>query len=432
MRTIKGHTVSFRLDLENGLPVADSVPAGAIVIDDDGRIGWAGPATELPQRYRHAPVTDYGDKLVIPGFVDAHLHYPQYRMLASYGRDLLEWLNRYTFVEEQRFDERAVADAAAAFFCDRLIANGTTSCLAFSTIHETALTALFGAAQKRHMAVTSGLCLMDRNAPPGLLNNTDNLAMIVDRQISQWHAIDRLAYAISPRFAITSTEAQLEICGELVRRYPQLLIQTHLSENHAEIALTRELFPDAKDYTDVYDRFGLLTKNALFAHGIHLNDRERERLSEAGAAIIHCPTSNNFLGSGIFQWQETATGRFPISIGLGTDIGGGTSYSMLATMRDAYVVSQLAGNRIDPTRLFYTATLGNAKLIGRADETGSLEAGKFADLAVLDPAATALMARRNEMSKTLVDVLFALIILGDDRAVSETYVSGAPLKSARR
>jgi guanine deaminase len=401
---------------------------GALVVGDDGTIAWSGEQTELPKEYSALPRTDHGEALIMPGFVDAHLHFPQYRMIAAYGKDLLDWLERYTFPEEMKYGDPAFAAAAADKFVAEMFRNGTTSCLAFSTIHPEALDALFSAAQRQSMAMISGKTMMDCNAPSGLTDTPqagyDQSKMLIDK----WHGVDRLQYAITPRFAFTSSQALMEAVGALKREYPDLVLQTHLSENHSEIAGVANAFPWAKDYTDVYDRFGLLSEKAFFAHGIHLSDRELLRMSETGAAIVHCPTSNNFLGSGLFRFRDTRQGKHAVAVGIGSDIGGGTSYSMLATMRDAYIVSQLVGARISPLHAFYTASLGNARLMHLDHEIGTLADGKIADLVVLDPQATPVMAERHQMSQSLSDVLFALMIMGDDRAVRETWVAGRRVK----
>jgi guanine deaminase len=280
------------------------------------------------------------------------------------------------------------------------------------------------------MALASGKTLMDCNAPEGLQDTPQSAYDETTALIGKWHGRGRLSYAISPRFAVTSSEAQLEATGALAKENPGLLIQTHLSENHGEIDFVASAFPWSKDYTDVYDHYGLLTQTSLFAHGIHLGEREFARLSEAGSAIIHCPTSNNFLGSGHFRLHHSCDAERPVKTGIGCDIGGGTSFSMLQTMRDAYTVSQHAGSRITAFEAFYLATLGNAKLLGFDREAGSLEPGKYADLVVLDPQATPNMAERHELSTNLHDMLFALMIMGDDRAISETWVAGKPVKSS--
>jgi len=404
---------------------------GAVVIGDDGMIAWSGEASALPETYAGIVKIDHGNRLILPGFIDAHLHFPQYRMIAAYGADLLDWLTRYTFVEEQRYGDPAIAAHAAEAFLDELARNGITSCLAFSTIHPEALDALFAAALARDMTVISGKTMMDRNAPKAL---TDTAQAGYDQSkalLEKWHGKGRLGYAITPRFAVTSSRAQLEAAGALCREYPGLLMQTHLSENAAEIAAVARDFPDAVDYTDVYDRAGLLGSHSLFAHGIHLSERELARLSEAGSAIVHCPTSNNFLGSGLFRYHHARAPARPVDVGLGCDIGGGTSFSMFATMRDAYVVSQLAHNRISAFDAFYMATLGNARLLRRDDEIGSLAPGRYADVVVIDPKATPIMAERAGLTESLHDLLFQLLIMADDRAVIETWVKGKRVKEIR-
>ena len=403
---------------------------GAVVISNDGSVKWVGDRLQLPSEFADLPLVDHGKCIIMPGFIDAHLHFPQYRMLAAYGKDLLDWLNRYTFIEEQRYGDAAVAAEAASFFLDELIANGTTACLAFSTIHPVALDSLFEAANRREMAVISGKTMMDCNAPSGLTDTPQSAYDDSSALIAKWHGRGRLQYAITPRFAVTSTEAQMEVAGTLKREHPELVFQTHLSENHAEIETVARAFPWSKDYTDVYDRYGLLSERAFFAHGIHLSERELQRLSEAGAAIVHCPTSNNFLGSGLFRYHHTRHADRPVSVGIGSDIGGGTSYSMLQTMRDAYVVSQLSGSRMSAFEAFYMATLGNARLLHLDDEAGTLSPGMQADLVILDPAATPAMAVRDAISDSLHDILFALMIMGDDRAVRQTYVRGSPMKQS--
>ncbi len=434
MHVLTGQTLSFTDDplIAGAERAIVHHVRGAIVIDDAGRIAWSGEAAELPTEYAGLSRTDHRDKLILPGFIDAHLHFPQYRMIAAYGADLLDWLNRYTFVEEQRYGDAAIAAHSANAFLDELIRNGITACLAFSTIHPQALDALFSAALARDMMVISGKTMMDRNAPKPLTDTAQSGYDQSKALIEKWQGKGRLGYAITPRFAVTSSKAQLEAAGALRREFPDLLMQTHLSENAAEIAAVARDFPEAKDYTDVYDRAGLLGARSLFAHGIHLSERELARLSEAGATIVHCPTSNNFLGSGLFRYHHTRNSARPVRVGLGCDIGGGTSFSMFTTMRDAYVVSQLAGSRISAFDAFYMATLGNARLLRRDDEIGSLAPGSYADLVVIDAQATPIMAERAKLNDSLHDLLFQLLIMADDRAVAETWVKGKRVKGQMR
>lgn len=407
-----------------------SISRGAIVIDSSGKIVWCGERQDLPLAYQQLPETDYGDRLILPGFVDPHIHFPQYRMVASHGESLLDWLNRYTFPEELAYENPDFAEVAAERFVDHLTRAGTTSCLAFATTHSESVNALFRAAQSRSMALATGKTLMDREAPVGLLDHSEDYIGDSIHLINEWHGQDRLQYAISPRFAVTSTDSQLKACGELIQAHPNLLIQTHLSESLGEIERVRQLFPWAIDYTDVYDKFGLITERSLFAHGIHLSEREKGVLAERHASIVHCPTSNTFLGSGLFRWRETAENH-AIRIGLATDIGAGTSYSMLQTMREAYCISQLAHNRLSVAELYGAATIGNAALLGWENEIGTIEPGKFADLIVIDPLATELLRDRAPLSKDITDQLFALMILGDDRVIPETYVAGRPRKTSQ-
>ena len=425
-RIILGRTLSFHGDPEvMGERESHAYEEhGALVIGDDGRILWSGPAAELPPAHAGLPRDDFGDKIVTAGFIDAHVHFPQYRMLAAPGRDLLDWLNRFTFPEESRYGDRVHADTAAGLFLDRLIAHGTTSALAFSSVHKVACDALFAAAERRGMALVTGKTMMDRNAPDSVRDDPETGARETEDLIRQWHGKGRNRYAISPRFAITSTEAQLRIAGALLQAHPDCLMQTHLSEQKAEIDYVQSLFPHSVDYTDVYDQYGLLGPTSLFAHGIHLSERECERLSESGSAVVHCPTSNTFLGSGLFDLAHLGKAARPVGFGMATDVGGGTSYSMLHTLGEARKVAQLCGRRLTALRGFYLATLGNARLLHLQRDVGSLVEGKYADLVVLDPRATPVLAARDDLSETLEDRLFALSILGDDRAIAATYIAG--------
>ncbi|MCY4378134.1 MAG: guanine deaminase [Spirochaetaceae bacterium] len=427
-RVVRGAVLSYRDDpARAGAQHAVRYhQRGAVVLGGDGRIAWCGSAAELPDRFRALAADDYGPALVLPGFIDAHIHFPQYRMLAAPGRDLLDWLQRYTFPEECRYRSTAHACAAAEVFLDRRVRHGTTAAVVFSTVHRAATDALFAAAEARRMAVVTGKTMMDRNAPAELCDDPARGAEDSEVLIDRWHGRGRLRYAITVRFAVTSSEAQLRAAGGLAARHPGCHVHTHLSESQAEIALVARDFPWAQDYTDVYDRFGLVGARSLFAHGIHLSERERACLSAAGATVVHCPTSNTFLGSGLFDLRRLRSGTHPVGVGLATDVGGGTSYSMLATMGEAYKVAMLRGYRPTAHELFHLATRGNAVRLGMDDQVGCLEPGRWADLVVLDPAATPVLADRNELSANLEETLFALAILGDDRAVRATYVAGRP------
>lgn len=416
---IKGQTLSFGPAGE----IAHEIK-GAVVVADDGTILWTGAQGQLPEPFRRLESHDHGDMIVMPGFIDAHIHFPQYRMLAAPGKDLLDWLTRFTFPEESRYADKTYAEAAAEIFLSRLFAHGTTSALAFCSVHKACAEALFAAAEKHRMALVTGKTMMDRNAIPAVQDDPETGARESAELYQAWHGKGRLRYAVTPRFAITSTEAQLKLSGELLKQLPGALMQTHLSESPGEIAFVRQLFPNERDYTDVYDRFGLLSDRSLFAHGIHLSDRECARLSESGSTVVHCPTSNTFLGSGLMSMTHLRKRPRPVHLGVATDVGGGTSYSMLATLGETYKVQMLAGYKPTAAELFAMATRGNAERLRIGHETGALETGKFADLVVLDPRATPVLASRQEVSASLEDVLFSLMILGDDRAIRATYVAG--------
>jgi guanine deaminase len=345
-RVIRGQLVSF------GSGAVEHIENAAVVIDDTGRISWRGTFKNLPDHHKGLPIDDFGKQLILPGFVDAHIHFPQYRMLAAPAKDLLDWLNRYTFPEEARYANEDYANAAAEVFVNRLFAHGTTSALAFCSVHRQSADALFATAQKYNMALVTGKTMMDRNAIPAVQDTAEQGAKESEALYDKWHGRNRLRYAVTPRFAITSTEAQLSASGELLKSLPDALMQTHISESAGEIALVKQLFPNAVDYTDVYDQFGLLSSRSLFAHGIHLSERECRRLSESGSTVVHCPTSNAFLGSGIMAIPHIQKTNRPVHLGLATDIGGGTSYSMLTTMAETYKLQMLSGYKPSIAELF--------------------------------------------------------------------------------
>ncbi len=424
-RIIKGHTISF-----NGDPRMDGEKAltnrskGALIIGASGKILWHGDYSQRPKKWRNLPLEDYGDCIVSAGFIDTHIHFPQYRMLASHGHDLLDWLTRFTFKEEARYSSKTYCEKAAEVFLDRLATNGTTSAVVFSSVHKTAADVLLQAASSRTMALCTGKTWMNREAPETVLDTTESAYKDSEALIKKWHRTGRLRYAITPRFAITSSDDQLAAAGDLWKIYPDCLMHTHLSESVEEVALVKKYFPAAKDYTDVYDKFGMLGSGALFAHGLYLSERERELLYDTGSAIAHCPTSNNFLGSGLFDIEQTTYGNHPIKTGLATDVGGGTSYSMITTMAEAYKGAKLKQGSLRATDLFYLATLGNAGVMQMQDEIGSLHEGKWADIVVLDPQATEVLSDRYGLSESLEDVMFSLMMLGDDRAIRASYIAG--------
>ncbi|MES2339153.1 MAG: guanine deaminase [Pseudomonadota bacterium] len=394
-------------------------PDGLLVVED-GHVVAFGDHVALSARFADVAVTDLTGKLIVPGFVDCHVHYPQTDRIASHGEQLLTWLERHIFPEEAKFAHRAHADAVAAVFLDQLLMNGTTSALVFATVHAGSVDALFEAALAREMRIVSGKVLMDQG-PIGLRDTVADGRADSEALIRRWHGRGRLGYAVTPRFVLTSSDAQLADAGALVAAHPDVLMHTHLAENLGECAAVGERFPDAAHYLDVYDRFGLVGSRSVFAHCIHMSHPAMARMGAAGAGIAFCPTSNLFLGSGLFD-LALAT-RHGVKTGLGSDVGAGTSFSLLATMGEAYKVGQMRGTSLDPFRALHLATAGGARTLGLADRIGGLRPGQEADFVVLDPAATPLLARRTA-GADLADTLFALQILGDDRAVAATYVAG--------
>ena len=372
-----------------------------------------------------APVTDHRPNLMMAGFIDTHIHFPQVQVIASWGAQLLDWLNNYTFPEESRYSDPDHADRMARAFFDQLILNGTTTAVAFCSVHRTSADAYFAEATRRNMAMLGGKVLMDRNAPEGVLDTPQSGYDDTTALIAKWHGQGRNRYVISPRFAITSTPEQMEMAEALARENPACHIQTHLSENKDEIAYTASLYPKARDYLDVYEGYGLLRDNMLLGHAIHLEPREIDALAETGARPVHCPTSNLFLGSGLFDYA--GLGARGILSGVATDVGGGTSYSMLNTLHEAYKIQQLRGFSLHPLQAFDWATRGNAEVLGMPG-IGTLDEGTDADVVVLDARATQAMALRMETVETLAEELFVLQIMGDDRAISEVYVGGQASK----
>ncbi|MGA1799701.1 guanine deaminase [Sphingomonas sp. 4RDLI-65] len=394
--------------------------ADGLLVVEDGHVVAFGAYADLAERFAGVPVTHFPGKTIVPGFVDCHVHYPQTDRIASHGEQLLEWLDRHIFPEEARFADRTHADLLAGVFLDELLRNGTTSALVFATVHAQSVDALFEVALARDMRIISGKVLMDQG-PLTLHDTVDDGRADTEALIAKWHGRGRLGYAVTPRFVLTSSDAQLADAGALLKAHPDVLLHTHLAENHGEIAAVAARFPDAADYLDVYDRFGLVGPRSVFAHCVHVSDRAMARMAEAGSGIAFCATSNLFLGSGLFDLaQADAHG---VKVGIGTDVGAGTSFSILATLGEAYKVGQLRGTSLDPFRALYLATAGGAKTLGIGDRIGGLQPGQEADFVVLDPAATPLLARRTA-GASLHDRLFALQILGDDRAVAHTYIAG--------
>jgi guanine deaminase len=430
-RAFRGPLLHFLADpgaaaTPEAAPDAAAYFADGLLLVENGLVSAVGAARELQSRLDGSwELTSYPDKLILPGFVDCHTHYPQTDIVAAYGEHLLQWLERYTFPVEARFADPAHAGEVAEAFLDELLRNGTTTALVLATVHPQSVDAFFRAAAARRLRMVAGKVLMDRNAPDYLVDTPASGYADSRALIERWHGVGRLDYAITPRFAPTSTEAQLAQAGKLAAEYPGTYVHTHVAENRHEVAWVAELFPSSRSYLDVYDRFGLLRERAVYAHCLHLDTDDRRRMADSGAAMAFCPTSNLFLGSGLFDLA--AADLAGVRVGLATDIGAGTSFGLLQTLGDAYKVLQLNGQSLSPLRAFYLATLGGARALYLDERIGNFSAGKDADFVVLDPAATPLLARRMQSVQDLAEQLFALMTLGDDRAVAATHVLGEPL-----
>jgi guanine deaminase len=417
-RLILGQTLAFSGDpFRDGFGAVGHERRGAVHVRD-GRIVALGDRDTIAAP--GAEVIDHGDALILPGFIDAHAHYPQTAIIASWGKRLIDWLNTYTFPEEMRFGDPDYAAEIARRYLDLLTAHGTTTVASYCTIHPESVEALFSEAAARGMRVLAGKTCMDRNAPEGLRDSPQSAYDDSKALLQRWHGRDRLSYIITPRFSPTSSEAQLDALGALWAEHPDCLMQTHLSEQTDEIAWVKSLFPDASDYLDTYERFGLLGENGLYGHAIHLEPREIDRLAEVGAAVVHCPTSNTFIGSGLFDMGLRARMR----VGLATDTGGGSNFSMLRTMAAAYEVAQLRGIALHPAELLWLATGGSAEALRIGDKVGRLAPGYEADLVVLDLASTPAIAQASARAEDIWQAVFPTIMMGDDRAVAQVYVAG--------
>ncbi|QFU07967.1 Guanine deaminase [Rhodobacteraceae bacterium THAF1] len=392
---------------------------GAIRIED-GRIAAAGPVDTVDRT--DAEHIDLGDRLLIPGFVDAHMHYPQTGIIAAWGKRLIDWLNTYTFPEEMRFGDPTYARKQADLTLDLALAHGTTTLTSFCTIHPASVDAWFEAAAARNMATVAGKTCMDRNAPDGLRDTPQSAYDDSAALLAKWHGTGRARYAITPRFTPTSTPDQLEALGALWAANPSCAMQTHLSEQRDEIAWVRDLHPEASDYLQTYEQHGLIGPGALFGHAIHLEPRERDLLRETGSAVVHCPTSNTFIGSGLFDAARTITDG--ITTGLATDTGGGSSFSMLRTMAAAYEIGQLSGTALHPAQLLWLATEGSARALRMQDRTGTLAPGSDADIIALDLSSTPAIAQRSGRAENIWEAIFPTIMMGDDRAIADVWVAG--------
>lgn len=416
---ITGRILRFVGDPFEGNP-PDAVQWDEALLIADGNIAATGAleALEGPDIAR----TDYRDHVVCAGFVDAHVHYPQTGIIASWGKRLIDWLNSYTFPEELRFADSDVARDVAHCYLDLALAHGTTSMATYCTIHQQSVDAIFEAAAARNMAVVAGKTCMDRNAPDGLRDTAQSAYEDSQRLKEKWHGSGRARYAITPRFSPTSTPEQLEALGALWAENSDCLMQTHISEQIDEIAWVRDLFPYARDYLDTYEQFGLLGARGVYGHAIHLEPRERNRLADTGASVVHCPTSNTFIGSGLCDVKGLKAQG--INTGLATDTGGGSSFSMLRTMAAAYEVAQLRSEPLHPAHLMYLATVGSARALHLEDEIGTLAPGSAADIVVLDLASTPAIAQRAARASDVWEALFPTIMMGDDRAIADVWVAG--------
>src|SRR5260221_6435504 len=430
VRAFRASILHFRGD-----PGAASSPGSfefledGLLVVEDGCVARVGPAEPLLASLpRETEVVDRRGTLITPGFIDAHIHYAQTDVIASAGRNLLHWLEQYTYPEEARFAERAHGEEVAEFFLDELMRHGTTTAVVFGTVHRASADAFFAAAERRNLRMVAGQVMMDRHCPEGLRGTPERTRRDVRELVERWDGHGRLHYAITPRFAVTSSDAELQLAGELARCYPNAFVHSHLAEHLEEVAWVRSLFPACRSYLDVYDHFGLLRERAIYAHCLHPDEADRKRMAQSGAAAALCPTSNLFLGSGLFDIAPADAAGMPFP--LSTDVGGGTSFSMLRTLAEAYKVAQLQGQHLSALRGFYLATLGGARALHLDRRIGSFLPGREADFVVLDPQAIPLLARRTRAAKTLEELLFAWMILGDERGVRECYVLGQPASTS--
>jgi guanine deaminase len=429
---IRGPVLTYTGDpFRDGLNRTMVVEPDAIVAMADGRITHFGPADRvLPQLPAGTEVKNYGrDALISAGFIDSHVHFPQVPMIAAYGGQLLDWLNTYTFPTEQKYSDKEFARSVAKVFLRENLRNGITSGCVYCTVHPQSVDALFEEAEKLGMRLAAGKVMMDRNAPDALLDTAKTGYDDSKALIGKWHNRGRLMYAITPRYAATSTREQLEAAGALCREHPDCYLQTHVSENLREVAWVKELFPERNGYLDVYDHYALCRPRAVFGHGIHLTDDEMQTMHRTGSAIAHCPTSNFFLGSGFFDIARAVRKERPVRVGLGTDLGAGTSFSILATLNEAYKAAQLNGTALSAGHAYYVATRGSAHAMYLDDKIGSIAPGMEADIVVLDMKSTPIIEYRMQYARDFQEALFIQMMLGDDRAVQATYVAGKLLYS---
>jgi guanine deaminase len=415
----------FQYRLTDSVNIAENT---AVLIDGN-KIKKIGSPNQLVASAPDAEVYNFQEKLLMSGFIDAHAHYPQTPIIASWGKRLIDWLNTYTFPEEEKYSNSKYAENIAELYLNFLISNGTTSVSTYCTTHPESVDAIFSTAQRRNMCVVAGKNAMDRNAPKALLDTPQSAYDESKKLIHKWHRTGRLRYAITPRFSPTSSPEQLSMLGELWAEYPDCLMQTHLSEQVDEIEWVKSLFPNSRDYLDTYEQFGLLGANAIFGHAIHLKKREIDRLKDVGAGVVHCPTSNTFIGSGLFDMEHLQKQKIPV--GLATDTGGGSSFSMLRTMASCYEIAQLRNNALHPAQLLWLATMGSAKALHLEKEIGNLKVGYIADVIAIDLKSTDIITQRADLANDIWEAIFPTLMMGDDRAIAATFIAGNLVHSTK-
>ncbi|TCL02615.1 guanine deaminase [Sodalis ligni] len=427
IKAVRGRFFDFTQPVSHAGELAQSarIMDDGLLLMEQGRILSLRPwSTAAPDISPGMEICHFPGKIIVPGFIDSHLHYPQTEIIGSYGNQLLEWLNTYTFPAEEQYHCPEHAGEMASFFLDQLLRNGTTTAMIFGTVHAQSVDSLFAAALERNMRIIAGKVMMDRNAPPELLETPEHSEAETRALINRWHHNGRLSYALTPRFAPTSSPDLLAMVGGLRREFPDLYLQTHLSENRHEIAWVKSLFPDHAGYLDVYHHYGLTGRKSVFAHCLHLDVEEWRTLERSHSSIAFCPTSNLFLGSGLFNLQTCWDHHIPL--GIGTDVGAGTTFNLLQTLAEAYKVGQLQGYCLSVYEAFYHATLGAAQALALDGVLGNFMPGKEADFVVLDPAATPLQRLRQQKSTDFAERMFALMMLGDDRNIYQTWIQGQP------
>ena len=423
---LRGSTLSFYADpFVAGDEKSYNFLKDALLFLEAGKITEIGTYDSLKNKVPEGTeITDYSGHLITPGFIDTHVHYPQTSMIGAYGQHLLEWLENYTFPTEAKFKDKEFARTVAKMFLKQTIKAGTTTSMVYGTVFKDSVNAFFEESEALGTRMLCGKVLMDRNAPEEILDTPESGYKESKELIEKWHNNGRQLYVVTPRFAPTSSREQLKLAGQLFNEYPDVFMQTHLCENEGEIAWVKELFPERKSYLDVYDHYGLVGRRSVFGHCVHFEDEDFETMSKKKASISHCPTSNLFLGSGLFDLKKAKTGEFPVYVGLGTDLGAGTSFSQLRTLNEAYKIAEMRDSSLTAIKGYYLATRGGAESLGLEDKIGSLEKGMEADITIWDLSSTEIIDFRMTFAKELEEKLFVQMILADDRSVHATYVNG--------